>query len=56
MICSNCKMRWADFPEDDFKITKIGIVAKTEKANNKRLAVFNSNEIKYCGCIERNGE
>ncbi|KKN33627.1 hypothetical protein LCGC14_0801650 [marine sediment metagenome] len=53
MICSNCKMRWADFPKEDFLTEDTGIHAKNEKASKKRLVEFESDNIVYCGCIER---
>lgn len=53
MICSNCKMRWADFPEKDFIIDDKGIHAKSNETTERRSKVFESDDIKYCGCIER---
>jgi hypothetical protein len=49
MICSNCKLRWADFPETDFMIMgELGIVPKTLDAALKREREFDSDEIRLC--------
>jgi hypothetical protein len=46
-------MRWADFPESDFTFDEKGIHAKNKNVEKRRLESYNSNEVKYCGCIER---
>ena len=52
MICSNCKMRWADFPDSDFVIAdELGIVPKTLDATLKREKEFDSDKLELCpGC------
>jgi len=50
MICSNCKIRYANFPDEDFDSR--GIHAKNKEAAQRRLDKFNSDEVGYCGCIE----
>jgi len=52
MICPNCKQRWADFPESDFYEDDNGVHPKNEEAEERRVKAFDSNEIKYCGCME----
>jgi hypothetical protein len=46
-------MRWADFPECDFTVDEKGIHAKNEAATKKRLEKFLSDDVAYCGCMER---
>ena len=54
MICSNCKQRWADFPDCDFMIMgELGIVPKTLNAAMKREVQFDSDNVVLCpGCKE----
>jgi hypothetical protein len=52
MICSKCGIRYADFPESDFKFVNGGLLPNAKDADEKRLKVFESNEIGYCGCME----
>ena len=53
MICSNCGMRWADFPENDFSIDAKGITPKTPEAETRRKEKFDSNKIDCCpDCLD----
>ena len=49
MICSNCKMRWADFPKDEFLLLpNMGIVPKHLNSAVKRELEFESDEVCLC--------
>ena len=53
MICSNCKMRWAGFPKEDFVVNERGIIPNTLEATTKRMDKFNSDNIQCCPeCID----
>ena len=61
MICIFCKMRYADFPEEDYIIDLPvppgeGIIAKSDEAAEKRRCVFLSDEEGDCGCNSQQRE
>ena len=61
MICIYCKMRYADFPEEDYILdlpapTGKGIIAKSDEAADRRTCVFLSDEEGDCGCNSQQRE
>lgn len=56
MICPNCEMRWAPFPEKDFKVTGEGIIPRNDEAREKIREAFHSNEKVLCGCCNKEKE
>ncbi len=53
MICNNCKIRWADFPKEDFAINEKGITPNAPEATTKRESKFNNDNIQCCpDCID----
>lgn len=52
MICPICKIRFADFPEEDYILDLPappgrGIIAKSKEAHERRMKVFESNEERF---------
>ena len=55
MICPVCLQRWAEFSPKDYIIDcpsppGQGIIAKSDLSHPRRMVVFNSDDLKYCGC------
>lgn len=55
MKCPSCKQRWADFRDEDYEFKDSGIHARHDKAHERRMEEFSSDEPRYCGCLEREG-
>ena len=56
MICPSCKMRWAPFPEGDFKFTKDGFEVLRKGVYEERKKVFDSNVEELCEACKNESE
>ena len=53
MICPNCELRWAPFPEGDFAFTNGKFIPLHGYAELQRRAVWNFDKPELCpGCKE----
>ena len=50
VICPVCKMRYAEFPPEDFRFEEgVGFIPIKEDSEERRLETFNSDKVEMCG-------